>query len=81
MDAAEAQPVLEATYRLLADVDHTRQDAVCEALDRPPGDPHTIHALEHLYENGYITGTTIEESLAPIHIQATEKGLRKASGR
>ncbi len=79
MDAAEAQLVLEATYRLLVNSEYTRQEAVCKALGRPPGDPHTIRALEHHYENGDIRGTTVEEIGVPIHIQATDQGWRKTS--
>ncbi len=78
MDATEVQLVLDATYRLLAHGEYTRQDAVCEALGRPAGDERTVGVLAYLYENGDISGRTIEERAAPALILATERGQRKA---
>lgn len=56
------------------------QENVCAALGKPNGDPTTIRALELLNNGGYIGGTTIENSPAPVFIEATPKGLERASG-
>jgi len=80
MEWSEVEPVLDATYRLLADEEQTTQEAVCEAAGRAPGDERTIRALALLYSDGYIDGITVEESPAPIFISPTAKGLRKTSG-
>jgi len=45
MEWSEVEPVLDATYRFLADEEQTTQEAVCEAAGRAPGDERTIRAL------------------------------------
>jgi hypothetical protein len=80
MDWSEVEPILQATYRLLNEEESTTPEAVCEALGRLAGDEGTIRALALLYEDGYIGGNTIEQSPAPIFIEATGQGLRQTSG-
>jgi hypothetical protein len=82
MEWVQVEPVLQATYRLLntSGEDSTTQDAVCNELGKPRGDDETIRALAQLAAAGYIGGMTIDNSPAPVFIEATEKGLRRASG-
>ncbi|MGD9737523.1 MAG: hypothetical protein AB7V58_18220 [Solirubrobacterales bacterium] len=80
MQWSEVEPVLNATYGLLEENDEVGQDAVCVALGRPAGDQATIRALELLHQGGYIGGPTIDNSPAPVFIEATPKGLEQASG-
>lgn len=80
MDWNEVEPVLVATYRLLADQDQTTPEAVCQELERPARDEQTIRALALLYNDDYIDGITVDQSPAPIFIRPTGKGLRATSG-
>lgn len=80
MDWCEVKPVLRATYDLLDDDERVSQEAVCQALGRPPEDPQTIRALARLYQGGYIDGMTVDQSPAPIFIIATPKGLQETRG-
>lgn len=80
MEWSEVKPVLDATYKLLNERERVSQDAVCAALDRPAKDQQTIRALALLYESGYISGMTVDQSPAPIFITATEKGMQQTSG-
>lgn len=80
MDWSEVEPVLKATYRLLAEEDHISGDAVIEALGRPPNDEATGRALETLERAGYIKGQFVMQTPVPILIRSTEKGLQHASG-
>ena len=77
----EVRPVLEAAYRLMDQDDEgtTWPDAVSAELGKPQ-DPRILRILGQLYEAGYITGPTIEESPAPISIESTDKGLQLVAG-
>jgi hypothetical protein len=77
---SEVEPVLNVTYELLQHEERVSQEAVCEALGRPPGDERTMRALALLYEDELIGGFTVEQSPAPILITTTPKGLRQTSG-
>lgn len=79
MDWKEVRPILVATYQLLDGEEFVTQEAVCEAVGKPPRDERTIRALALLYESGYIDGHEVDNSPAPMLIRATEKGLREAS--
>jgi hypothetical protein len=80
MDWSEVEPVLNATYDLLDEQESTTPEAVSNALGKPTGDERTIRALAYLYDADFITGQTIEQSAAPVFIQATEKGLQAVRG-
>jgi DNA-binding PadR family transcriptional regulator len=81
MNWDEVRPVLEAAYRLMDQDDEgsTWPDAVSAELGKPQ-DPRIVRILGQLYDAGYITGATIEQSPAPISIEATEKGLQLVAG-
>jgi hypothetical protein len=78
----EARPILEAAYRLMDEDDEegTSAEAVVAILGRSPGDARTTRILARLYEVGYITGPTIDDSPVPISINPTEKGLQEVAG-
>ena len=80
MQWSEVEPVLKVTYELLDAREEVGQADVCEALGRPNGDAVTIRALELLYNDDYIGGSTIDNSPAPVFIEATPKGLQRTSG-
>jgi hypothetical protein len=80
MDWSEVEPVLKATYRLLAERDYISGEDVIAELGRPPGDAATGRALDALSRADYIEGQFIEQSSVPVLITSTEKGLQEASG-
>jgi len=78
---SDVEPVLQTTYRLLADRDFVGSDEVIAALDPPPADALTTGwALRDLAEHGYIDGAMYLGHEMPENIRATEKGLQVASG-
>jgi hypothetical protein len=80
MEWSEVEPVLAATYRLLADQDHLRGEAVIAEMGRPPGDETTGRALENLHRTGYIEAQFVMQRSVPVLVESTEKGLQHASG-
>ncbi len=80
MQWSEVEPVLNATYGLLDSKEEVTQEEVCAALDKIHGDATTIRALELLYNDDYIGGFMVQQSPAPVRIQATPKGLQRARG-
>ncbi|HEV3377524.1 MAG TPA: hypothetical protein VG126_09625 [Thermoleophilaceae bacterium] len=79
MDWSEVEPVLKATYRLLADQDQVSGEAVIAELGRPPGDATTGRALDALAQADYINGKFVWQRNVPVIITPTEKGLQAAS--
>jgi hypothetical protein len=78
---SEVEPVLRATYGLLADRSTVNSDDVIAALDPPPADAFIAgRALRYLLDFGFIDGKMFLGHESPEHIQATEKGLQAASG-
>jgi len=78
---SDVEPVLLATYGLLADRDMITSDAAIAAIEPAPADALTaVRALNYLNEQGYIDGTMYLGSVMPENIRATEKGLQVASG-
>jgi hypothetical protein len=78
---SDVEPVLQTTYRLLADRDFVSSDEVIAALDPAPADAFTTgRALRELAEHGYIDGAMYLGHEMPENIRATEKGLQAASG-
>lgn len=80
MDWEAVKPVLDATYRLLAEEDAIAGDAVITELRRPANDKETGRTLEALSKADYIKGKFIEDTSVPVLIAATEKGLQETSG-
>jgi hypothetical protein len=80
MEWNEVKPVLDATYRLLADQDYIPGQAVAQALGRPPDDERIGRILEQLHRAGYIEGQFVMQTSMPVMISPTEKGLQESSG-
>jgi len=80
MEWSEAKPVLETTYRLLAQSDEVSGQAVNQALGRASDDEAAGRVLEKLHEGGYIKGHFVMQTSLPIMIESTEKGLQETSG-
>jgi hypothetical protein len=80
MDWEAVKPVLDATYRLLAEKDPIAGEAVITELGRPANDEETGRTLEALSKADYIKGQFHEETPVPDLIAATEKGLQETSG-
>jgi len=81
MEWNEVRPVLAASYELLGEEgDRATPEAVNEKLGREPRDERTARALELLYKGGYIDGIMVDQSPAPIFIEATKEGLQETSG-
>lgn len=83
MDWSEVQPVLETTYRLLAQQEKAGRvtgQAVNEALGRDTNDEATGRVLKRLHEAGYIRGQFAWQTSLPLMIDSTEKGLQQTSG-
>jgi hypothetical protein len=79
----EVEPVLRATYGLLADPERRSVEAeeIAAALGRPADDAALCSALRDLRKYGYIDGIMPGGmASAPQDIRATEKGLQAASG-
>lgn len=78
---SDVEPVLRASYSLLADRDMISSDEVIAAIEPEPADALTaVRALNYLNEQGYIDGTMYLGGVMPENIRATEKGLQVASG-
>jgi hypothetical protein len=78
---SDVEPVLLATYGLLADRDMISSDEVVAAIEPEPTNALTaVRALNYLNDHGYIDGTMYLGSVMPENIRATEKGLQVASG-
>lgn len=78
---SDVEPVLLATYGLLADRDMVSSDEVIAALDPAPVNAFAPgRALRYLLDNGYIEGVTLLGQEMPEGIRPTEKGLQAASG-
>lgn len=78
---SDVEPVLRATYGLLAGRERVSSDEVIAALDPPPTDAFAAgRALRSLLDQGYIVGVMYLGHEIPENIQATEKGLQAASG-
>jgi hypothetical protein len=79
----EVEPVLRATYGLLADPERLSVDPeeIAAALGRPVDDAAMCSALRDLQKYGYIDGIVAGAMpRIPQDIRATEKGLQAASG-
>ena len=72
MEWTDVKPVLEATYRLLAESDRVTGQDVNRALGRTPDDEVTGRALEQLHKADYVRGHFVMQSSLPVLIESTE---------
>lgn len=82
MDWSKVEPVLRATYGLLADKLQAEPEEVAAALGRDADDEATTRALQDLAAYGYIDGIggSRVQGRAPRSIRQTERGLQYCAG-